>query len=441
MVRARVVATARLVIVAAAGVTVCSSRLESVLARQGQRASGVPAIDSVVEAARSELAIPAVSIAIMRGRALLVAKGYGLADRESRVPPSERTIYPIGSLSKQITAAAVMKLVEQGQIRLDEPLATYVPEYRPTSGQMPSIRQLLLQASGIPAWDDLPDMQDIDSGNADRFTRSRMLGVLARTPALYPAGQWWSYSNSNYFLLATVIEHVTGLTHDRYLAESFFAPLELGSTGGCASERIVTAANRAVGYELVEGSFRVRPLSTTKANAFVGAGGLCSNATDLVQWMRALIDGKVVSPGSLQQMTTAAPVGAGFTPPYGYGLSLKPLVGQRAVWHIGSMSGFMSVLAYLPDQDVIIAALANRRQAPVDALVKKIARALLDLPAPVLRDLPVPAAERTRSIGNYDDGMFKFKVYQQGEQLYVDVPPLVHRCGFATRVRIRDAGA
>ena len=243
------------------------------------------------------------------------------------------------------------------------------------------------------------------------------------------------YSNSNYFLLATVIEHVTGMTHDRYLAEIFFAPLELGSTGGCASARIMMAANRAVGYELVEGSFRVRPLSTTKANAFVGAGGLCSNATDLVQWMRALIDGKVVSPGSLQQMTTAAPVGAGFTPPYGYGLSLKPLVGQRAVWHIGSMSGFMSVLAYLPDQDVIIAALANRRQAPVDALVKKIARALLDLPAPVLLDLPVPAAERTRSIGNYDDGMFKFKVYQQGEQLYVDVHPSVHRCGFATRVR------
>ncbi len=360
----------------------------------------------------------------MRGHALLVAKGYGLADRESRVPPSERTIYPIGSLSKQITAAAVMKLVEQGQIRLDEPLATYVPEYRPTSGQMPSIRQLLLQTSGIPAWDDLPDMQDIDSGNADRFTRCGCSTCSPGRPRSIRRVSGGRYSNSNYFLLATVIEHVTGMTHDRYLAEIFFAPLGLGSTGGCASERIMAAANRAVGYELVEGSFQVRPLSTTKANAFVGAGGLCSNATDLVQWMRALMDGKVVSPGSLHQMTTAAPVGAGFTPPYGYGLSLKPLVGQRAVWHIGSMSGFMSVLAYFPDQDVIIAALANRRRAPVDALVKKIARALLDLPVPVLRDLPVPAAERTRSIGNYDDGMFKFKVYQQGEQLYVDVPPL-----------------
>ena len=179
-------------------------------------------------------------------------------------PPSEHTIYPIGSLSKQITAAAVMKLVEQGRIQLDEPLATYLPAYRPTSGQMPTVRQLLLQTSGIPTWDDLPDLQDIDSGNADRFTRARMIDVLAKAPALYPAGEWWSYSNSNYFLLAAAIEHVTGMSHDRYLAEIFFAPLGLGSTGGCTSERIMAAADRAVGYGLVEGSYVLRPLSTPR---------------------------------------------------------------------------------------------------------------------------------------------------------------------------------
>ena len=89
-----------------------------------------------------------------------------------------------------------------------------------------------------------------------------------------------------------------------------------------------------------------------------------------------------------------------------------------------SMAGFMSVLAYFPDQDVIIAALANRRRATLDALVKKIARALMGLPAPVLRDLPIPPAERARAVGNYDDGMFKFRVYQQEEELFVDVPPL-----------------
>ncbi len=418
----RMLAVASLTIAAATGAPACYSRTAA--GQPGAGAALTSAIDSVVEAGRNELALPGVSIAILQGRGLLMAKGYGLADRESGRPPSERTIYPIGSLSKQITAAAVMKLVEQRRIDLNEPLATYLPEYRPQGGQMPSIRQLLLQTSGIPAWDDLPEFQDIDAGSADRFTRARMVDALAHAPAMYPAGEWWSYSNSNYFLLAAAIEHVTGMPHDRYLAEMFFAPLGLGSTGGCASERIQAAAERAVGYGLADGVYVLRPLSNIKANAFVGAGGLCSNAMDLAHWMRGLVDGHVVSAASFREMTTAAPVAAGFLPPYGYGLSLRPLVGQRAVWHIGSMAGFISVLAYFPDQDIIISALANRRRARLETLVKNIARAVMHLPAPVLRDLPVPADERARSAGNYDDGMFTFRVYEQEEQLYVDVPPL-----------------
>jgi D-alanyl-D-alanine carboxypeptidase len=424
MVGARFVVASSLAVVAATAATAYSSRLMPGPWQPVAGAALTSDVDAIVEARRSNLALPGVSIAIMRGHALLLAKGYGLADREARTPPTERTIYPVGALSKQITAAAVMKLIEQGRMQLDEPLATYLPAYRPLNGKVPSIRQLLLQTSGIPTWDSLPDMQDIDSGNADRFTRARMIDVLSQTAALYPPGEWWSYSNSNYFLLAAAMEHVTGVTHDRYLAESFFKPLGLGSTSGCASERITGAAERALGYGLVNGAYVLRPLSSATANAAVGAGGLCSNTTDLVRWMRALVDGKVVSPASFRQMTTAAPVGAGFTPPYGYGLSLRPLVGQRAVWHIGAIAGFTSVLVYFPDKDVIIAALANRQQAPLSVLVNRIARALLRLPTPFLRDLPVPAAERARFIGNYDDGFLKLRVYQQGAQLYVDVPPL-----------------
>src|SRR6266545_2720917 len=278
----RIFAVVSLLIAAVTGVISCSSRTAPGQPVAGAALTG--AIDSVVEASRSDLALPGVSMAILRGQTLLLAKGYGLADRESGRPSSGRAIYPIGSLSKQITAAAVMKLVEQGRIDLDEPLATYLPQYRPQSGQMPSIRQLLLQTSGIPAWDDLPEFQDIDSGPADRFTRARMLDVLARAPALYRPGDWWSYSNSNYFLLAAVIEGVTAMPHDRYLEETFFAPLGLGSTGGCASEWIARAAERAVGYGLADRAYVLRPLTNIKANAFVGAGGLCSNATDLAQW-------------------------------------------------------------------------------------------------------------------------------------------------------------
>jgi CubicO group peptidase (beta-lactamase class C family) len=165
-------------------------------------------------------------------------------------------------------------------------------------------------------------------------------------------------------------------------------------------------------------------LTATKAKAYTGSGGLCSNAVDLAMWMRALVEGKAVSVNSFRQMTTAAAVRAGFTPPYGFGLSMLPLVGKRAVWHIGVLAGYTAVLVYFPDQDLLISTVANARHARVESLVKDIARELMKLPAPRLRDLPIDPLEAKRVTGGYDDGMFKFRIFRAGAQLFLDVPQL-----------------
>jgi D-alanyl-D-alanine carboxypeptidase len=270
-------------------------------------------IDSIVEQGRSEISLPGISLAIMRGDSLIVAKGYGLADRETGTLATAHTIYAIGSISKQFTAAAIMKLVEAGRLRLDEPITKYVPSYRAARTPVLTLRNLLQQNSGLPEWDELPEMQNIDGGDPSRFELSRMVHVIARQPQLYGAGDWWSYSNSNYTVLAAVIEQVTGGGHDEYLAGAFFEPLGLSSTGGCASARLARAGRRATGYQ-DNTSPVVRPLTAIKAKAYTGPGGLCSNAVDLMMWMRALIDGRAVSLNSLRQMTTAVAVRAGFPP-------------------------------------------------------------------------------------------------------------------------------
>lgn len=381
-------------------------------------------IDPIVEAARSELKLPGVSIAIMRGHKLIFAKGYGLADREAGVVPSAGTIYPIASLSKQFTAAAIMKLVEERQVRLDEAVATYVPGYHVTQTPVLRIRHLLYQTSGIPEWTDLPEMQGLDTSDPGKFTFPKLIDIIGRQTQLYPPGEWWSYSNSNYSLLAAVIERVSGKTYEQYLSETFFVPLGLRSTGSCQPDLGLPVGAKAVGYESAADSFKLRPLSANLARIFKGPGGLCSNAADLVSWMRALVDGRVVSAASYRQMTTTAPVRAGFTPPYGFGLSVRPLIGQPAVWHMGVTSGFVSVLVYFPKQDLIIAALTNSRHALLQEVVKRVGRRLMNLPAPTLRDLPISAEEASRSAGNYDDAMFKFRVYADSGKLYVDVPDL-----------------
>ena len=399
----------------------CSSQSSTPVRRVTSRATLARKIDAIVDASRHELKLPSVSIAIMRGHKLVLAKGYGLADRAAGTPATAHTIYAIGSLSKQFTAAAIMKLYEEGRLQLDEPVTKYLPEYRAET-PVPTIRNLLQQNSGLPAWDDLPEFQDVDTGDASRFELSRMIDAIVREPPLYRPGEWWSYSNSNYTVLAAVVERITGMRHDEYLVGAFFDRLGLRSTGGCASSRVASAGQRAVGYQDSR-SYALRPVTAIKARAFTGAGGLCSNVVDLATWLRALVDGEVVSVTSFKQMTTAVPVGAGFTPPYGFGVSLLPLAGQRAVWHMGSMSGYMAVLAYFPEHDLIISTLANARRARLEQLVKDVARELLGIQAPRLRDLPIDPREAARVAGNYDDGMFKFRIFRSGAQLFIDVPP------------------
>jgi D-alanyl-D-alanine carboxypeptidase len=422
MICRRITAICCAVITALTSIIPCSSQSSTPVRRVTSRATLARKIDAIVDASRHELKLPGVSIAIMRGHKVVLAKGYGLADHAADGPATAHTIYAIGSLSKQFTAAAIMKLYEEGRLQLDEPVTHYLPEYRAAQTPVPTIRNLLQQNSGLPAWDDLPEFQDVDTGDASRFELSRMIDAIARQPPLYRPGEWWSYSNSNYTVLAAVVERVTGMRHDEYLVSAFFNRLGLRSMGGCASSRSASGDQRAVGYQDSR-SFALRPVTVVKAKAFTGAGGLCSNVMDLATWMRALVDGKVVSANSFRQMTTAVPVRAGFTPPYGFGVSLLPLAGQRAVWHTGVLSGYTAVLAYFPGHDLIIAALANARRARLEQDVKDVARRLLGLPAPSLRDLPIDPREAERVAGSYNDDMFKFRIFRSGAQLFIDVPP------------------
>jgi len=392
------------------------------LKRAKSRATLAKKIDAIMELNRDELKLPSVSIAIMRGHKLFFAKAYGFADHSANTHATTHTIYSIGSLSKQFTAAAIMKLYEEGRLKLNEPVTKYLPEFSATQTTIPTIRNLLQQNSGLPAWDDLPEFQDVDTGDPNRFRLFKMVDVIARQPPLFRTGDWWSYSNSNYTVLAAVVERVAGMQHDDYLVEAFLNRLRLRSTGGCASSRVTSAGQRAVGYQDSR-AYVLRPLTTVKARAFTGAGGLCSNVLDLATWMRALVDGQVVSADGFRQMTTAVRLGVGFTPPYGFGLSLLPLAGQRAVWHTGVMSGYTAVLAYFPEHDLIITILANARRAHLDQIVKDIARQLLDLETFQLRDLSIEPREAERIAGTYNDYMFKFRIFRNGAQLFIDVPP------------------
>lgn len=409
--------------VAAAGMlAVCSSAL--VAAPRGRsEASLTRQIDNIVMDGRRELDLPGVSIAIMRGNRLVLSKGYGWAVLDKRIAASAETIYPVGSLSKQFTAAAVMTLVDRDLVSLDEPITRYVPEYRPV-GVVPTVRQLLQQSSGIPTWDDLPELQD--ESDLGKFSLTKVATALSNHPVMYPPGDWWSYSNSNYTLLARLIERVTGTPYDQYMQGALFGPLGLRSTSGCRARAAGWAggANFAAGYIEINGKFLPRPMRPAISIAMSGAGGLCSNALDLVRWTRKLVTGRAVGLRSFKQMIRPTSVRAGFVAPYGFGVSLLPFAGQRAVWHTGVMAGYISVLVYLPGSDITIAALTNSRHVWLHSIVKRLALAMIHAKPPLVRDQPIPQSEIARSVGVYNDYMFNFRVYREGQQLFVKVDQL-----------------
>ena len=381
-------------------------------------------IDSIIEAGQKQLRLPGVSIAIMQGNKIIFSKGYGVADLQTKVPATSYTIYPIASLSKHFTAAAIMKLVEQKHLKLDDPVAKYLPDYSSTKKPILTLRHLLYQTSGLPTWDDLPEMQGVNTGKAEDFTLKKVVEAVSRHTSAYPAGYWWSYSNSNYSILAAIIEKVTGKSYDKYLREQFFIPLHLSSTGSCQLEEDIPAGPKSTGYLAVKDSFELRPLSDIASTAFTGGGGLCSNATDLVSWMRALVDGKAIKSSSFKKMTTAAAVNAGFTPPYGFGLSLRTLEGQAAIWHKGVIAGYTSLLAYFPKQDIIIATLVNGTHVALQTIVKRVVRNLLNIPEPAFNNFAIPEKEVKRITSNYNDGMFRFSISAEAGKLFINVPDL-----------------
>ena len=148
-----------------------SSQSVTPVRRLASDANSAQKVDPIVEAGRRELKLPGVSIAVMLGHKLVLAKGYGEADHKAGTPATERTIYAIGSISKQFTAAAIMKLYEQGRLELDEPVTKYLSEYR-VARTVPTIRNLLQQNSGLPAWDDLPEFQNVDTHAASNSSSS-----------------------------------------------------------------------------------------------------------------------------------------------------------------------------------------------------------------------------------------------------------------------------
>ena len=329
-----------------------------------------PIATAARQAAETALAAgtPAVQIAVSQRGRIIYSNAFGLTDRQSATAATPRSVLQVGSITKQFTAAAIVRLAERGALSLDDRIEKYVPEFNP-GGATITLRHLLTHTSGIRA---VPINQNAP------LTRQQYVALISGQPLDFAPGSKWSYSNDGYRLLGYAIESISGRSYADFVHTEFALPLGLLDTGVCGTSNLPLPA----GYGVQQGtSTRLTPTETSVAFA---AGAICSTASDLALWSHLLATGRVVLPASYTAMTTAARLTNNSVAPYGLGLSLQPQLGRPAVWHTGAIAGFHSSLVYFPDHELAVAVVINALPTPpgVSAhfIAIDVARAALGVP-------------------------------------------------------------
>lgn len=308
---------------------------------------------------------PGYSIAIGRGDALLYSEGHGLADIENRVPMTPETRLRLGSVSKLFTAAAIATLSEQGEIDLDAPIRTYVPEF-PAKRWPVTVRQIAAHMGGIRGYiaEDFAEGSKIDL--TEYPTTSDALTIFADEPLKFEPGTAYKYSTFGFTLLTAAIENVTGQLYEDYLRSEVLAPLGIQSVFADRPERITE--NRASFYTF-DDMHRLQNGPALRFDYKFGGGGLLATAEDLVRFGAAHTEPGLFNEATLTEdlfVENARSDGRSVNIGIAWRVGIDKKHGT-VYHHSGSVPGGRSVLMVWPDRRMVVAAIANATNAPYDA--------------------------------------------------------------------------
>ena len=308
------------------------------------------AVDSAIGSALSAGELAGMTVAVVRGRDTLLLRTYGRSDLEHDRPTPGDAVYQVGSITKQFTAAAILQLMEQGKLSLDDEVTRYLPGY-PTRGYHLTLRHLLSHTSGIRPYESTLEFARIILLS---LPRDSLVAAFSAAAYDFPPGARMQYNNAGYFLLGLVVERVAGMPFTRYLEERLLKPAGMRHSRYCNNG---LGARNARGYEPDAGGLRpTRPLDLTWP---FSVGGLCATARDLLAWNSALHGGRILGSAAYRELLTPGTLADGTPLRYAKGIVVDTILGHRALLHIGSMPGFLSVLQYFPDDAVSVVVLMN----------------------------------------------------------------------------------
>jgi CubicO group peptidase (beta-lactamase class C family) len=345
-----------------------------VLAQALPRAATVARVaDSLAKAFLADGSSPSVAIGLVRGRDTVVMRAWGKADLENDVDATAASVYRIGSVTKQFTAAAVMQLVEQGKVKLDDSIGTYLPTL-PAAWRPAKVRYFLNHTSGVPSYTEIGLSWVRRWGEI--MSPDTIVALTARDTMWYAPGTAWHYNNTGYVVLGMLIEKITGKKWGDDLVERFAKPLGLAHTLNCLAVPLIP--HRARGYDKTAAGWdNTSYLEMSQPHA---AGAMCSTIGDLARWNRAIHTGKVVSAASYALMTTPEGAAAAGKTKYGFAFFPDTIGGRAVIQHGGGINGFITANAWVPSAELSVTVFTNSSGGKSGALSQQLMRAALGLP-------------------------------------------------------------
>ncbi len=295
---------------------------------------------------------PGISILIAKKGQVVYKKAFGSANIELNTPMQPDMVFRIGSITKQFTAVAILQLVEQGKISLQDSVQKYIKDF-PSKGYTVTIENLLTHTSGIV---DFTAKDDPDPYIERRdFTPEFLINYIKNDPLHFKPGSKYEYSNSNYLLLGYIIQLVSGEGYHQYMAGHVLKPAGLEHT--LYAEEHIAVPGRVQGYTHYSGSFDNCDYQTLSLG--FACGDLLSNTTDLFNWNKAVISGKLISEASMKKAFSPYKLASGTYSSYGYGWFIDTTYGSPCIHHEGQTSGFISLEKYFPKEDIYVAIMTN----------------------------------------------------------------------------------
>ena len=327
-------------------------------------------VDEAVTAAMQQQRIPAMTVAIAMADRIVYSTAFGTADLENAVPATTETLIRTGSIAKPISAAAAMTLVDSGKLNLDVPVQKYCAAF-PVKRWPVTTRELLSHTSGIRHY------KEGEIENTRHYNRmADGFAIFAKDPLLFEPGTAYSYSTYGYTVVGCVIEGASGERFADYVAAHVLKPA--GMTHTFVDDVSEIVPHRARGYQKIDG--QVKNAGLMDSSYKIPGGGYVTTAEDLVRFAEALMDGKIVKPGTLEQMWTPVSVpGKGSN--YGLGFGVRMVDGGKYVGHSGSQQGTSTDMAIIPERHFAVAALANMDNVSPSNVVNRILE-LYNMPYP-----------------------------------------------------------